>query len=104
MDIQIIECVLLIDLLSSGIPLGILTALELFYFTEENTGLDSQKIWELVKLAALGGMLLPRIADSLVDLIGASFLIYFGIFGLGPKHKHEHENEKKPLLSNSSTV
>lgn len=58
MDIQIIECVLLIDLLSSGIPLGILTALELFYFSEENKSLDSGKIWEFVKLAALGGKLL----------------------------------------------
>lgn len=85
--VQWIELALLQDLLWSGIPLGVLTVLELFYFKKEVDFLNQQNIWELIKLVAL-----------IIDLFGANYLIYFGVLGFGPKH-HSNSEEAKPLLN-----
>lgn len=72
-----------LEVLWSAIPLGILTALEAFYF-EDISHVTPTKIWELVKLGALA-----------IDLIGVSFFCYFELFGMNRiVHKcfgeHEH--------------
>lgn len=99
--VQWLECILYFDLMWSGLPLGILTFLELFYFSEDFQ-FGKEQVFELMKLGALA-----------IDLIGASFLFYFIICGLIKKvpilHHHAHHSNthqeteaehKEPLLGN----
>ena len=72
------ELLLLGDLLTSGIPLGILTVFELT--TYESLPIDAAHIWEFFKLAALS-----------IDIVGACFLIYVQIFGCCASSHHQHD-------------
>lgn len=99
--IELTELFLLADLLWSGIPLGVLTFLELFLYGEGFKG-DEVQVFELIKLVAVA-----------VDALAASYIIYFAIFGLGrfchleghddedePKHEHDehpHTAERKKV-------
>jgi len=72
------ELLLLGDLLTSGIPLGILTVFELT--TYESLPIDAAHIWEFFKLGALS-----------IDIVGACFLIYVQIFGCCASSHHQHD-------------
>lgn len=91
--IQWLELVATLDVIWSAVPLGILTALEKFYFAE-SLSLDMSGSIEMVKLIAL-----------LIDLVGVSYLIYFELLGLEHKwfghhdHKSVNSEHKEPLLS-----
>eukprot|EP00026_Physarum_polycephalum_P004273 Phypoly_transcript_04290.p1 GENE.Phypoly_transcript_04290~~Phypoly_transcript_04290.p1 ORF type:complete len:723 (+),score=96.49 Phypoly_transcript_04290:130-2169(+) len=86
------ECFFYLDLMWNGIPLGILTGLELFHY-KERLVFDPATTFEILKLGALG-----------VELISASFLFYFSICGLINKvpflhHEHHHtSHERQGLL------
>jgi len=96
--VQWLELVLFVDLVWSGIPLGILTVMELH---EEEFHLGEDQLLELMKLGAL-----------MVDIVGASFLFWFILVGLIKKTRLHHEEhdvqhvqheivkaEKEPLLN-----
>jgi heme/copper-type cytochrome/quinol oxidase subunit 2 len=101
-EAQTWELVATLDVLWAAIPLGILTALEAFYF-EDIAHVTPSKVFELIKLGALA-----------IDLIGVSFFFYFEVAGLNKvfnkcyKHNH-HEtaainqgaDEKSPLIISS---
>jgi hypothetical protein len=72
------ELVLLADLLTSGIPLGVLTVFELT--TYDTLPIDAAHIWEYIKLLALA-----------LDVIGACHLIYFEAFGICGHSHHQHQ-------------
>jgi len=78
--VQWLDCFLVLDLVWSGIPLGVITALELFYFERDHLLFDAAQNFELLKLAALT-----------VDLIGLSYLIWFVIFGLSNERQRHHD-------------
>jgi hypothetical protein len=86
-----------LEVLWSAVPLGILTALEAFYF-EDISHVTPTKIWELIKLGAL-----------VIDLIGVSYFCYFDMFGMDKclatgEHTHhdasinQASDEKSPLI------
>jgi len=77
-----IETLLLLDLFWSGIPLGVLTSYELYYYGNvELSHIDFNTVYELVKLSALA-----------IDLIGASYLLYWVIV-FGNEHHEDHEDK-----------
>jgi len=81
--VQWVEFLLYFDLMLSGIPLGVVTFMELFIFNEEPFQFGSENALELMKLGAL-----------MVDLVGASFLFWYIVVGLIHKISclhHEHE-------------
>lgn len=77
------ECILFLDLFVSGLPLGVLTAVELFYFNIEHVyEWEPEVIWEVIKLCRLS--LLPLflvltiiVASLLVDVIGGSYFLFY---------------------------
>jgi hypothetical protein len=111
--IELTELFLLADLLWSGIPLGVLTLLELFVYgegfnvrrsfpTRDNSALqmtratqgDTMQIFELIKLVAVA-----------VDALGAAYIIYFVILGLGRCcHLEGHDDEYEHISSKAPTI
>jgi hypothetical protein len=92
--VQWLEIILFFDLVWSGIPLGVLTALELFVYEHELI-MNGDTLFELLKMGALA-----------VDVVGASFLVYFVLCGLNHKfsclrhHKlHEHHHLAHTTIS-----
>jgi len=89
----IFEIFLLLDLLWTGIPLGVLTALELFYFkpihfSSSPPAVDAYFVYEVMKLIAL-----------VIDIIAISYLFFFEIVGIGHKsHPKTMNDEEKPLI------
>jgi len=81
------ESAILLDVVLSAVPLGILTALELFYF-KHTLGYHSQEIWAIVKFSALG-----------IDMISICNLVYFQILGLDSCGKG-HDAEGSPINAN----
>jgi len=86
-----LEIILFCDLAFSGIPLGIITVMELRLDDRE---LGEEQIFEIVKLAAL-----------VVDMIGAAYLVWFVVGGLGGRHVHhegkyniQNVEQNQPLL------
>jgi hypothetical protein len=67
-EIEWIETWLLLDLFSSGIPLGILTALELFYFQTKQFEFTTEVLFEVMKLIALA-----------VDIVGGCYVLFYVI-------------------------
>jgi len=107
-NVQFMEMFLVFDLLCSGIPLGVITVLELFVINKEDTphasfmndgGHDGgfMHTMEYLKLAAL-----------FVDMIAACYFIYYVVYGLGDHHEENHEekqlknNIEDPLLTNKN--
>lgn len=87
------ETILIVDLFISGIPLGILTALQTFVFLDHLT-FSSQWIYQMVKLVAVG-----------VNIIGATYLFWIRIVGWekycypeGYRQDEEGEGEFQGLL------
>ncbi|KNC48311.1 uncharacterized protein AMSG_04542 [Thecamonas trahens ATCC 50062] len=78
-SIQKLESLLALDLLWSGLPLGVLTATELIYFNELSHIAWAQQ-FEIIKLSALA-----------IDCIGFCALVYMG-FAHGPSHGHSHSH------------
>lgn len=92
-SIQYLEAFLSIDVLCAAIPLGILTALEMFYFSHHN-GFAPGEVYELVKLVSLA-----------IDLVGLAYLFYFEIFGLDRctgGHPDEPKLEETTPIINSN--
>src|SRR5689334_7940269 len=88
--IQWIESYATLDVLWSGIPLGVITGIELYYFRKSSFSYYT----EFVKMIALA-----------IDLIGVTYLVYYEILGLegklfGHHHHHHHGNiqETQPLV------
>jgi len=81
-NIRLWEMAATLEVLWSAIPLGILTALEAFYF-EDISHVTPTKVWELIKLGALA-----------IDLIGVSYFCYFELFGLN-KVIHKCNNHEQ---------
>lgn len=99
-DAAWMESLILLDVVWSAVPLGILTAIEMIYF-KHTLGYNSQEIWEIFKLSALG-----------IDMISICYFVYFEILGLdscGKKHHAEVESslingtEESALLTPAST-
>jgi len=93
--IQWSDCWLAVDLVCSGIPLGIITAIELFYFEIDHLQFDAAQNFELLKLSALA-----------VDVVGFSYLIWFVIFGLSKRffHHDDHHDDVHDVAVNSETT
>jgi hypothetical protein len=87
--VQWMEAFASLDVVWSAIPLGILTALEMFYFSEKIHFTISSTI-EMVKLIALA-----------IDMVGLSYFVYFEIFGLEHKFYGHHHDEHKSINSHS---
>lgn len=92
-SIQYIEAFLSIDVLCAAIPLGILTALEIFVYSHHR-GFSPGEVYELIKLVSLA-----------IDLVGLAYLYYFEIFGLERctgSHHEEHLDETRPIINEPS--
>jgi hypothetical protein len=89
--IQYLETYALIDVLWSSIPLGILTAYEMIYFSKFGGVQNSLELFKMIALA--------------IDIIGIVYLVYFEVLGLEDKicGQNEHHDihsiqEEDPLL------
>jgi len=91
-NIVFMESILVLDLIWSGLPLGVLTGLQMFYY---DLHFSVEWGWELVKLCGV-----------IIDTIGASYLMYFIIFGLSERcinNKHDDQEEESSLLKPEET-
>jgi hypothetical protein len=115
--IELTELFLLADLLWSGIPLGVLTFLELFLYgegfkvqtTTTTTTTALQPVLRSVSLRICVPHIWRQQGDEVqvfeliklvavaVDALAASYIIYFAIFGLGRFcHLEGHDDEDEP--------